>query len=475
MGALEVLWRWKLKPELATAGALLMVLSLTIDPLAQQLLTYPIIRREAPDESAYVQTTHGYTAPIIEKAFDLLSPANQVFMGLYVDPNMLRAILSGLSQSSSPLEPICLTGDCDYPDFTSLGICSNCEDVTTKATQVCEMMTIDHALSIGPGWDIPALDLFPKSMPLDCTYTSPSGFKIKPQLFHEFSPGDNDIHFYRQPWTSISKLQANFSVEPMISFLSAKYEQDLYYTLQNATTWEQKPILTECSIDWCETRYTNNSYNSTGQRGLSGTKSQILREGDCGLVPFNGSNISNESNGNCSQSLAYTVDTGTILLLPRVLGAIFNSTLSATSENNTSAGDPTLFLYLSQNLTSTIAQMATAMTDLLRSTAGPTTSHIRGMAYDERAIIHVRWGWITVPFASVIMAAFLLIATAISSRKLNTVLWKSSVLPLLFGHLQTWPEHDLASLPPHVSQITDISKKIGIVTEKSHPPVMVEA
>lgn len=119
--------------------------------------------------------------------------------------------------------------------------------------------------------------------------------------------------------------------------------------------------------------------------------------------------------------------------------------------------------------------MATAMTDLLRSTAGPTTSHIRGMAYDERAIIHVRWGWITVPFASVIMAAFLLIATAISSRKLNTVLWKSSVLPLLFGHLQTWPEHDLASLPPHVSQITDISKKIGIVTEKSHPPVMVEA
>ncbi|KAJ5701682.1 hypothetical protein N7488_009230 [Penicillium malachiteum] len=47
MGSLEVLWRWRMKPGLATAGAFLTVLAMAVDPLAQQLLTYPNVRMTA--------------------------------------------------------------------------------------------------------------------------------------------------------------------------------------------------------------------------------------------------------------------------------------------------------------------------------------------------------------------------------------------------------------------------------------------
>ncbi|KAJ5647730.1 hypothetical protein N7490_004102 [Penicillium lividum] len=454
-GALEVLWRRKMKPELATAGALLMVLSLAMDPLAQQLLAYPIIRIKASNESAYVQTTHGYNTPILETTSNLFN--DLTYMSIYDDPNMLKAILSGLSQTSSPLEPICSTGDCDYPNFVSLGICSKCEDVTTKTTQVCEMT------STMPGSKTPLS--FEKPLPLDCTYTLPSGYKIRPQVFLESqSQGEPGTTFSREPWTSISTSDAY--APPMVSFISARYDQSLVYTLQNASTWERKPILTECAINWCEKEYTNN-YLSNDHRGLSVAKSQILTLNDeTGyLAPLNGSST-------LSQNSSYTVDVDTMLSLPSILGDIFNGTLNT---NFTLTASPALFCYISQNLTETIAQMTTAMTDVLRSTAGPDTSRIHGTAYAERAIIHVRWAWIAVPVASVVMAVFILLATATSSRKLNTILWKSSVLPLVLTQLQTRPEHDLVSFPPHVGQITDMSKEIWIVVEKSHPPVMVEA
>ncbi|KAJ5738207.1 hypothetical protein N7493_001362 [Penicillium malachiteum] len=162
------------------------------------------------------------------------------------------AILEGLAGSSTGLEPVCSTGDCEYPDFTSLGICSYCEDVTAKSTQVCSV-TITEKLGN-------------TSLPVDCSYTPPNGMKIEPQLT-------------RSPWTSIANLSLieTENVLYSVSFYSAKYEDPaLIYTTQNTTKWEKKPALTECSIKWCAKLYTNNYYESTSRRSLVVTKSQVL-------------------------------------------------------------------------------------------------------------------------------------------------------------------------------------------------------
>ncbi|KAJ5766583.1 uncharacterized protein N7511_004199 [Penicillium nucicola] len=444
-GALEVLWRWKMKPGLVTVGALLMVFSLAIDPLAQQLLTYPLLRQKAADGLAYAQSTHAYLPP--KWNIEQLDHYD-------TNPTITMAILSGLFQTNTPLEPVCSTGDCQYSDFASLGICSHCEDVTMSATQVCE---VSHQFGS-------------TTFPTTCTYTFPNGYKIKPEVLGTYSAGHSLWGIDRQPWTSVVT-SYDSALTPLVSFFSAKYSQPLVYSSHNTTAWEQKPTLTDCSINLCEKQYTNNHYNSTGLRALSFTKSQILTSSPVdsssdyvGLVPLNG-------NTTFSPNSTYAVETVSIYILKYMLEDIFNRTLI---QDKSGTFTPALFLYSSKNLTESIAQVATAMTDVFRSTMGPGASQIPGEAFEERAIIHVRWGWIAVPVASVVAVGFLLLSTAISSRGKNRILWKASILPLLVGQLRTRPAHDLTSLPPHIDQIMDMSKKVNIVTERNHPLVMVE-
>jgi hypothetical protein len=47
------------------------------------------------------------------------------------------AMLLGFADRSAVTEPVCPTGDCEYPDFTTLGLCSKCLDVTDETEQDC--------------------------------------------------------------------------------------------------------------------------------------------------------------------------------------------------------------------------------------------------------------------------------------------------------------------------------------------------
>lgn len=92
----------------------------------------------------------------------------------------------------------------------------------------------------------------------------------------------------------------------------------------------------------------------------------------------------------------------------------FSSTktgIQATSPINTA-----LILCNSKNLTKTMAQMDRSMIDAIRSTPGAKNSNVDGDAYKSSTVIHVRWGWIALPIAYVMMAILILVATAISSK-----------------------------------------------------------
>ncbi|KAJ5203343.1 hypothetical protein N7449_005422 [Penicillium cf. viridicatum] len=459
-GSLEVLWRWKLKPGLITAGAFLTVFSVAIDPLAQQLLSYPIIRRKTPssDGLAYAQSTHSYSAQD-------LTGLTPIFAQYEMEPDMVEAIVSGLGGKSTGLEPVCPTGDCEYPVFVSLGICSSCEDVTAKSTQICDMTTIEAV-------EHDDLNFFNKSLPLNCSYTTPNNNTIEPRLFTgQLSESRQGAVLYRQPWTSIVT-SSSLLKSRIVSFLSAKYEQPvLFYTTQNTTTWEQRPVLTECSLSWCEKQYSNNYYSSNGHRTLVATRSQVLSDP---TLPLDGYFwIFSSPNGSIlsSQASNYTVDSLTGQVTSNKLEYLFNSILETVGQS-TSPINTALILYNSKNLTETIAQMASSMTDAIRSKPGAKNSNVDGDAYKSSTIVHVRWGWIALPIAYVIMAILILLATAMSSRK--SIIWKASMLPFLLGHIQTRPEHDLTGLPLDVDQIVDMTRSIEIVTARDHPLLLVE-
>jgi hypothetical protein len=462
-GSLEVLWRWKLKPGLITAGAFLTVFSVAIDPLAQQLLNYPVIRRKTPssDGLAYAQSTHSYSA----QGLTGLTPDLAQYE---MEPSMLEAIVSGLGGKSAGLEPVCPTGDCEYPVFVSLGICSSCEDVTAKSTQICNMTTIEaiyHTFNLVHSFD--------KSLPLNCSYTTPNNNTIEPPIFTgQFSATRLEAMLFRQPWTS-TVTASSLLKSQIVSFLSARYEQPgLLYTTQNTTTWEQRPVLTECSLSWCEKQYSNNYYNSNGHRTLVVTRSQVLNDP---TLSHDGNDWIFSSPNESTlflQASNYTVNSFTAQVTSTRLEQLFNSILETIGIQSTSSINTALILYNSKNLTETMAQMDSSMTDAIRSNPGAKNSNVDGDAYKSSTVIHVRWGWIALPIAYVMMAILILLATAISSRK--SIIWKASMLPFLLGHIQTRPEHDLTRSPPDVDQIVEMTRSMEILTAKDHPLLLVE-
>ncbi|BCR95402.1 DUF3176 domain-containing protein [Aspergillus luchuensis] len=455
-GSLEVLWRWRLQPGLITAGAFLTVFSLAIDPLAQQILSYPLIRIKAPTSNGltYAQCTHSYSTQAMTGLIaDLASYA--------VDPDMLEAIISGLGGQSTGLEPFCSTGDCEYPDFISLGICSSCSDVTAASTQLCTLAPYsvvniaDHSV------------IFNHSVAINCIYTSPTNHTIAPQIWPAtMSGGETEINVYRQPWTS-TVTSSEHATPHISSFLSARYANPkLTYTTQNTTAWEAKPTLTECTLSYCERHYTHNFYNATGHRTLTTTNSQILGNAssiDPHFTVFPSLNRSTATN--------YTVDDSTIQSLNDMLEGIFNSTLlgSLSDPTNTYA----LLLYNSNNLTESMAQMATAMTDVMRSRSGSGSSNVDGAAYTSRTVIHVRWGWIAVPVAAVIWGVGVLMGTAARSK--GSILWKASVWPLVLGRVRMRAGRELVDMEePRVDWVVGVMKEVEVIREDGFPVVWAE-
>ncbi|KAL3486790.1 hypothetical protein BJX62DRAFT_228507 [Aspergillus germanicus] len=459
-GSLEVLWRWNLKPGLITAGAFLTVFSIAIDPLAQQLLTYPSIRIKVPYSNGltYAQSAKAYSAQE-NTGLDTLALAQY-----QLDPNMLGSILTGVDDQSTGLEPVCPTSDCEYPDFVSLAICSSCEDVTAKSTQTCNMTTavLDH----DPTSPYYMPDFFNQTLPLACSYTTPSNHTVSPQIVSGYMLDSSvEVQVYRQPWTSVITF-SNHSTARILSFLAARYKHPkLIYTHQNATTWEQKPDLTECSFSWCEKKYGNNHYNSDSHRTLQAIHSQVLPDPTAGdeVFIFSSAFDHNES----TLSVRYN----SAIVINGALESIFNSTLIQDAFPPINIP---ILLYNSKNLTDTAAQLATTMTDAIRSAASGSgeNPNVNGDAYKSTTIIHVRWGWVAVPVVSVAMGILILLATAFVSRK--SILWKASVLPLLLGGVRTRREHDLTALPAHVDQIMAVAKSIEVVTETNYPLLLVE-
>lgn len=64
-----------------------------------------------------------------------------------------------------------------------------------------------------------------------------------------------------------------------------------------------------------------------------------------------------------------------------------------------------------------------------------------------------------------ILSTLLLVATAITNRNRHAVKWKSSVLQLLIGRLETYPEHDLGPLRS-VDEVQRMSKKVKVLMKE---------
>lgn len=115
--------------SLTYVGASLTVLALAVDPFAQQILTFPSRTVPVLNATAFIQSAHQYYSL---EGYE----GNDVYYGLA--PTLLTSIMSGLSQTNAPLEPQFDASSCEFSEFVTLGLCSECEDVTARTNQRCK-------------------------------------------------------------------------------------------------------------------------------------------------------------------------------------------------------------------------------------------------------------------------------------------------------------------------------------------------
>lgn len=138
-GSVNVLWsglKERRMNALIISGALITIITLAIDPFAQQILTFPLRTTLDFDEPAWIPSTNQYYAA---KGYDDGYVIYSEDTDNWLPPSTLTSILSGLAQANSPPEPHCGSGNCTYPGFVTLGVCSHCEDITSKADQKCNV------------------------------------------------------------------------------------------------------------------------------------------------------------------------------------------------------------------------------------------------------------------------------------------------------------------------------------------------
>lgn len=445
-GALELLWiglpRLRLD-TLSLAGAFMTILAVAIDPFAQQILAFPSRTVQGFNETASIQSTHEY----LYEQVDYLNPYT-----LALAPTLMGSIMSGLARTNPPLEPECSSGICEFSDFITLGVCSQCIDVTAKANQSC-----DKSATLS---DTGAFS----QIPAHCTYDLPNDVKIVIDP-DGYIYGDNIRYIY---WRTFP--QKNTSVpgieDPIFAFVAANRSVELFRPSENITIRPPKPSFTDCALYFCEKKYAPSHYlaNNRASHTLNVTRTQPLYPSSTVYIedqvfytlhpPDGAPSMSSNSN--------YIIDTLTSRSLTDTMTILLN-----TSDENPLAEDPNklnLELVLRQaDLDLLLKSVSTSMTDTLRS--NPKANSIPGKAFRVQTYIQVRWPWIIPLICSILGSIALLLGTAIASKKQHAKLWKASIIPLLLSRLDLSTESDFGARES-VEDIHHASKKTNVMMEK---------
>ncbi|KAH8157898.1 hypothetical protein CIB48_g10353 [Xylaria polymorpha] len=121
-----MIWSQGTQQLLTTLGAIILVLSVAIDPFIQQLLKQMDYTTKVPNEKAILTRTN------------LLDNTRGSEFGSVNDPFGKHAFPSLESPDYNPEDFLswqCLTDNCTFSKiYSTLGVCSSCEDVSAHVT-----------------------------------------------------------------------------------------------------------------------------------------------------------------------------------------------------------------------------------------------------------------------------------------------------------------------------------------------------
>ncbi|OQE18293.1 hypothetical protein PENSTE_c018G06054 [Penicillium steckii] len=439
--------------SLASFGAVVIILSLAFDPFVQQIVTYPT--RLAPTSEA----------PAVTKRLMAFVPsASAVQWDI--------AYASGIWADDNVFHPSCPSGNCIWPQFRSVGTCSQC--------------AVFHA-----------------SCQIDLPFRKSPNFTV--EVFIEELPTSNlssMVVFPRHLTWTVRGLQTHTpeyannltfagTANPFLVLASANMEYN------STGIPPEDPIkalkitnITECSIALCLADYNGSVNNGVVETKISGvdfghsfprnftvTLSTEPPKATTDILPcwrptispqnasFDMDIILNSSHGRQAAkpwsailsssefefcginfvlpSRAFLEGTIQLFILAMGLGPF--------------AVDPTAQRIASIGLEAVMSNGSSSLNKMALRADG---EDVKGTAYSIQVFVEVQWPWLILPGLLLLFGVCVFALTILSSKRHSTPVWKSSVLALIYhglsGDVVDDFDHSTASKMESRAEITSV-------------------
>ena len=345
------------------------------------------------------------------------------------DFGMKAAIYKGIFTSASPSDvtPDCATGNCTFPLFDTLAICSKCVNVTDHTTSShgspgegscggsLPYIQTNHTYAL-PG----STNVHISSCTSDGDFVSGVAMISTADVSDSMS---SNILGISNPITSLALLQ--------FPGVNAEGYQGTY---SNAT-----PLAWECSLYYCL-----NTYNVTVVNNNATTHLVSTYHSETGTpIPY--SSLEDTPDGILqrppnssvtSGNPTFRIQNGTVAALSQYMNYTLSGQLQTENTEvpyGTFVNDVMQALNITADIAGLMDGLATSMTNYLRELGNSgSDSQAQGTAYSLMVHVHIRWAWLALSGALVMLSIGLLIATIILSTRSRLPVWKSSSMETIF-------------------------------------------
>jgi hypothetical protein len=424
-GSAMLLWGTKGRAILASIGAFITIVGLGIEPSAQQILGFPTRLTNVHNTTASLDIADVYWS----KA--LVSTGTTGVVATNADLLRLQtAIVNGMVNQTAQPFFVCPTGadNCQWSNFTTLGVCSICEDITETVTYNCSYVS-------------------PTSTTFNCDYQSP---KFGDILDQSVNVGDAvgkvrlsyDPHLTEN--SNVSTTFATFVSDNGQGIIAVKPLESVTGVSNNATANAPPVQVYTSSWAWCAQTFQNVTA-SPGFLPPSPSTSEILWNKEA-VDSGDGFHTQVSNFVSNTTGKVYQINSDANLSFWTLITSLFSATefqQDSTHSNGAishldfggalAKGD---FPTISSNVAETLSAHVRS-----HNLDNPNATTLSGTVQFKETYVKVRWAWLILPLVETLLASLLLIGSIVIST--GHPLWKNSVTASLFHGLEGWSDREL--------------------------------
>ncbi|ERF72549.1 hypothetical protein EPUS_02831 [Endocarpon pusillum Z07020] len=415
-GALQLLFRLKFW-QMASIGSIIILLSLASDAFLQQSVSYPL--RVHPQSKNIASIPYAQHFNLYDS---LAGPP-------YTTQPLIAAVYDGvfsrnLTRSASSITPYCPTGNCTFPEYASLAVCSNCHNVSSllRVTHEPDQISGISKYSLPNGHSLTSESTIFGYLSINAS-TGPSTLRS-----NHLELNSDTLSKYQSPGT-ITNVSVITGGDPSEPWAYTAWDCVLAFCAKSYQASQSLSYFNETPLDVFE--------------GLQSATFSLNSTDDLETFFFDVPSTYLTTIG--SRNRTFSVNTPSLEALQDSLGTTL---LGDTGRNEmgqfafTNGIAQGFYNNGVKNVKTTFANIADALTNAMRVNS---QEHVEGTVLVVEPFIQVQWLWLLYPFIVVTLSMVFLGLTVWRTRRSEVPSWRSSILAVMEHGVNSSIQEDTSS------------------------------